>query len=111
MAIVGDFDADAILPLIDELFGHWTAPAHVAPILRRHADVAPVRKVLDTPDKENGFYTARMNLDLSIEDADFPALMLANYVFGEGGLKSRLMDRIRQKDGLSYGGGSQLVGR
>jgi zinc protease len=110
MAIVGDFDADAILPLIDELFGHWVAPAHVAPILRRHEDVAPVRKVLDTPDKENGFYTARMNLDLSIEDADFPALMLANYVFGEGGLKSRLMDRIRQKDGLSYGGGSQLSG-
>jgi zinc protease len=35
--------------------------------------------------------------------------MLANYVFGEGGLKSRLMDRIRQKDGLSYGGGSQLA--
>ena len=109
MAIVGDFDADAIVPLIDELFGHWVAPAHVAPILRRHEDVAPIRKVLDTPDKENGFYTARMNLDLGIEDADFPALMLANYVFGEGGLKSRLMDRIRQKDGLSYGGGSQLV--
>lgn len=109
MAIVGDFDADAIVPLIDELFGHWTAPAHVAPILRRHEDVAPIRKTLDTPDKENGFYTARMNLDLSVEDADFPALMLANYVFGEGGLKSRLMDRIRQKDGLSYGGGSQLV--
>jgi zinc protease len=24
-------------------------------------------------------------------------------VFGQGGLKSRLMDRLRQKDGLSYG--------
>jgi zinc protease len=34
--------------------------------------------------------------------------MLANYIFGDGGLKSRLMDRIRQKDGLSYGGGSHL---
>jgi zinc protease len=109
LAIVGDFDADAIVPLVDQLFGHWVAPAHVAPVLRRHADVAPMRKVLDTPDKENGFYTARLNLDLNIEDADYPALMLANYMFGDGGLKSRLMDRIRQKDGLSYGGGSQLV--
>ena len=109
LAIVGDFDADAIVPLVDELFGHWAAPAHVAPVLRRHADVAPMRKVLDTPDKENGFYTARLNLDLNIDDADYPALMLANYIFGEGGLKSRLMDRIRQKDGLSYGGGSQLA--
>jgi zinc protease len=109
LSIVGDFDADAIVPLIEELFGNWKAPAHVAPVLRRHEEIAPFRKVLDTPDKENGFYTARLNLDLNIEDADYPALMLANYVFGEGGLKSRLMDRIRQRDGLSYGGGSQLV--
>jgi zinc protease len=109
LAIVGDFDAEAVVPLVDELFGHWVAPAHVAPVLRRHADIAPIHKMLGTPDKENAFYTARLNLDLNIEDADYPALMLANYVFGEGGLKSRLMDRIRQKDGLSYGGGSQLV--
>jgi zinc protease len=49
-----------------------------------------------------------MNLDLNTDDADYPALMLADYIFGGGGLKSRLMDRIRQKDGLSYGGGSSL---
>jgi zinc protease len=108
MAIVGDFDAKAIAPLVDELFGHWKAPEHVAPVLRRHADVAPMNRTIDTPDKENGFYAARMNLDLNVEDPDYPALMLANYIFGEGGLRTRLMERIRQKDGLSYGGGSQL---
>ncbi len=108
MAIVGDFDPKEVVPLVDALFGKWTAPARVAPILRRHAEVAPLTKTIDTPDKENGFYLARMNLDLNLEDPDYPALMLANYVFGEGGLKSRLMDRIRQKDGLSYGGGSDL---
>ncbi|KQQ86820.1 pitrilysin family protein [Massilia sp. Leaf139] len=108
MAIVGDFDAQAIVPLVDELFGAWKAPANVAPVLRRHAEIAPLKTTLNTPDKENGFYTARLNLDLNIDDADYPALMLANYIFGEGGLRSRLMDRIRQKDGLSYGGGSQL---
>ena len=109
LAIVGDFDADAVAPLIEQLFGSWKAEASVAPLLRRHEQIAPIRTVLDTPDKENGVYTARLNLDLNIEDPDYPALMLANYVFGEGGLKSRLMDRIRQQDGLSYGGGSQLV--
>ncbi|WP_374040109.1 M16 family metallopeptidase [Massilia sp. IC2-477] len=109
MAIVGDFDPKEIVPLVDTLFGNWKAPANVAPVLRRHAEVAPLAKTLDTPDKENGFYMANMNLDLNIEDADYPALMLANYIFGEGGLKSRLMDRIRQKEGLSYGGGSDLA--
>jgi len=72
------------------------------------AEVTPVARTLNTPDKENGFYIARMNLDLNSDDPDFPALMLANYIFGEGGLQSRLMDRIRQKDGLSYGGGSDV---
>ncbi len=110
LAIVGDFDPKEVVPLVDALFGKWAAPANVAPILGKHADVAPATKMLDTPDKENGFYVARMNLDLNLEDPDYPALMLANYIFGEGGLKSRLMDRIRQKDGLSYGGGSELSG-
>jgi zinc protease len=109
MAIVGDFDPKAITPLIDELFGHWKAAAHVAPILRRFAEVAPIHKLIDTPDKENGVYTARQNLDLNVDDPDYPALTLANFIFGEGGMRSRLMDRIRQKDGLSYGGSSQLV--
>jgi len=96
------------VPLVDELFGKWKAQENVAPVLRRYETIAPLKQTLDTPDKENGVYVARQNLDLNIDDPDYPALMLANYIFGEGGLRSRLMDRIRQKDGLSYGGGSQL---
>jgi zinc protease len=108
MAIVGDFDPREITPLVTELFGSWRARQPSAPVLDTYADVKPATLVLDTPDKENGFYSARINLDLNVDDADYPALSLANYIFGEGGLKSRLMDRIRQKEGLSYGGGSSL---
>lgn len=108
MAIVGDFDPQQVTPLVNELFGAWRAPQAHTPVLDTFAEVAPVTRTLDTPDKENGFYIARLNLDLNVDDADFPALSLANYIFGDGGLKSRLMDRIRQKDGLSYGGGSDV---
>lgn len=109
MAIVGDFDPDQIVPLVDSLFGAWKAPQAPAPILGEYADVPATQGSLDTPDKENGFYVGAMNLDLNVDDPDYPALALANYIFGEGGLKSRLMDRIRQKEGLSYGGGSDLT--
>jgi len=108
LAIVGDFDAKAVVPLVDQLFGVWKAPMHSAPVLYKYADIAPVRKAFNTPDKENGFYAARVSLDLNVDDPDFPALTLADYIFGGGGLKSRLMDRIRQKEGLSYGGTSHL---
>jgi zinc protease len=35
-------------------------------------------------------------------DPDYPAMSVANYVFG-GSTNSRLWNRIRQKEGLSYG--------
>jgi len=35
-------------------------------------------------------------------------LIIANSILGGGSLKSRLADRIRQKDGISYGVGSAL---
>ena len=39
--------------------------------------------------------------------ADFPALVLGNYILGQGA-SSRLFGRIRGKEGLSYGVGSQF---
>jgi zinc protease len=42
------------------------------------------------------------------QNPDYPALLLANYMLGGGFLNSRLATRIREKDGLSYGVGSQL---
>src|SRR5205085_10880341 len=41
-------------------------------------------------------------------DPDYPALSLGNYVLGSSGFTSRLMDRLRQKEGWSYGAGSQV---
>ena len=36
------------------------------------------------------------------EDPDYPAVMMANYMFGASGLGTRLSRRIRDKEGLSY---------
>lgn len=41
--------------------------------------------------------------------ADFYPLYIANYLFGGAGLNSRLNQRIREKEGLTYGGYSGLV--
>jgi zinc protease len=109
LAVVGDFDAGAVAQVIEASFANWNSAAPYARITREFADVVAIHKNIDTPDKENGFYSAHMNLDLGDNDADYPALTLANYIFGGGaGLDSRLLDRIRKKDGLSYGGQSSL---
>jgi zinc protease len=53
-------------------------------------------------------YYAGLQLQIRDDDADYPALVLANYMLGGGFLNSRLAVRVRQQEGLSYGIGSQL---
>ncbi len=108
LSIVGDFDKAVASKAIADSYSGWESHMPYTRISSRHAPKEPLHATLNAPDKENGVYESRLDLDLSINDADYPALELANYIFGNGGLKSRLMDRIRQKDGLSYGGGSGL---
>jgi len=109
IAIVGDFDAQAIEPLLRELFTGFVSRAPYARLLNEPRPVAPARLVSATPDKENAFFRARLVLDARDDDADAPALVVANAIFGGGsGLSNRLIERLRQRDGLSYGAGSAL---
>ena len=62
-----------------------------------------------TPDKSNAEYLAGLSFPLSDSDPDYPALRIGNFIFGGSTLASRLGDRIRQKDGLSYGATSSFV--
>jgi len=110
IALVGDFDAARIEPLLVEQFGAWKSKAPYERLLNDFVDVPATRIFIDTPDKENAFYRARIALDLRDDDPDAPALVLANRIIGGGsGLHNRLVDRIRQKDGLSYGIGAGLL--
>lgn len=108
LAIVGDFDADVAVKTVADALGSWKSAVPYSRIPEQYFDIPAAHLNIDTPDKENGFYTARLNLDMRDDDPDFPALLVANYLFGEGGLDSRLINRIRQKDGLSYSADSGL---
>ena len=103
IAIVGDFDPVAVRKQLESLFTEWKSPKAYAPIGTRFTDVAARQERFETPDKPNAVLLARHNLPLRVTDADYPALLTANRIFGGGALKSRLGDRIRQKEGLSYG--------
>ncbi len=108
LAIVGDFDEPAVSKLLGDLFGGWKSAAKFERVPSVYQDVAAENRSLETPDKANAFFIAGQNLKLRDDDPDYPALVLGNYMLGGGFLNSRLAVRIRQKDGLSYGVGSQL---
>jgi zinc protease len=63
---------------------------------------------LTTPDKANATYAAGMVFPLRDDASDYPALVMANYIFGGSALDSRLGTRVRQQEGLSYSVGSNL---
>ena len=108
MAIVGDFDPAEASKVTQEVFGEWKSRAPYQRMPAENFAAEAKSETLNIPDKENAVYSARVNMDLRTDDPDYPALCMANFIFGQSGLKSRLMDRVRQKDGLSYGAGSGI---
>ncbi|GAB6196147.1 M16 family metallopeptidase [Lysobacter xanthus] len=108
ISVVGDFDAAAMRAQLEMLFAGWKAPVKYAPVPTHFTEVAPERRQIEAPDKSNAVVVARHNLSLNEADADYAPLVVANYILGGGSMGSRLGDRIRGKEGLSYGVGSSL---
>jgi zinc protease len=108
LAVVGDFETKEVEKLANDLFGTWKSPKPYARLAESFKEIAPKNEELPTPDKANAFFIAAQRLNLRDDDPDYPALVLANEILGGGFLNSRITTRLRQKDGLSYGAGSQL---
>jgi len=105
LAVVGDFDPAEVRKIAVEEFGAWKSPAPYTQVTRTWQKIEPVNRMIETPDKANALFAAGTTMALTEDDPDYPAMVLANRMFG-GDLKSRLWRRIREKDGLSYGVGS-----
>lgn len=108
IAVVGDFDDREVATLLGELFDTWKNPRPFSRIVSVYQDVPAINQSFETPDKANAFFLAGMTLNVRQDDPDYPALVLGNYLLGGGFLSSRLAVRLRQKEGLSYGVGSEL---
>jgi len=109
LCIVGDFDPDACLPILREALAGWKAKEPYRRIAMKIPDgLKGSHHSIDTPDKANATFVAGMLLPLRDDDVDYPGMEIADYLFGSSSLSSRLGDRVRQKEGLSYGVSSSL---
>ncbi len=108
IVVVGDFDPVRVEALAKDLFGAWKSTTPYVRMTRGYAKIEPETKVIETPDKANALFLAGSRFRMSDEDPDYPSIVIANFMFG-GSNASRLMERLRQKEGFSYGVQSQMT--
>jgi zinc protease len=102
ISISGQFDPAQMQKLVTELFGDWKSASRYQRVPNPYAPVSAINNKIETPDKQNALFLAGMPMKVTDEDPDYAALTIAGMVFG-GSPNSRLFQRIRVHDGLSYG--------
>jgi zinc protease len=111
LAIVGDFEPAEVISWAESTLEGWSRKQ---PYRRVEYQAFPEyqtgRVTFNTPDKANCVYFAGQTFAMKDDHPEYPALVLGNYVLG-GSPAARLFDRVRQREGLSYGVGSSLSAR
>lgn len=105
MALVGDVDEDQLENLMPDFAQSEKTPYQR--LKRQFIANVHVDEIIDTKDKEMALIAYAYNFPMRDDHEDFAALRMASYLFGEN-MNSRLMSRIREKEGISYGAGSWL---
>jgi len=109
LTIVGDFDPESTLKDFSKTFAGWESKHRYARLERKaFPNISGGKQSINTPDKANATYRAGLTFAMDDRDPDYPALVIGDYILGSSTLSSRLGDRIREKEGLSYGVGSSL---
>ena len=102
LAIVGDLTQDEAAALVQTHFGSWKkgTPPNFTP--RKPAPIE--RKMVQLIEKDLSQSTIILgHTGISRTNPDYYAITVMNYILGAGGFSSRLMDNIRDKQGLAYG--------
>jgi zinc protease len=107
-AVVGPVDQAAVQKAAGELLGNWNTAMAYKPMVAGYKKVAPINQKIETPDKANAQFEAGVRFQMSEDDPDYPAMLLAGYMFG-GPITSRVSDRIRNREGLSYGANARVA--
>lgn len=102
LAVVGPVDPAQLTQQLRAAFDDWRSPQPYARIPAPLQEHPAARIALDLPEKANAAYVATLPLPLDDEDADIPALYTAVQLLG-GRAGTRLWNRLREQEGLSYG--------
>ncbi len=100
LALVGPITLEAVRAPLQRLWGDWGAREPYAPWVNEYIAPAPAgTQVVRVPDKANASYTGRIGFAMNESSPDFAALFAATQLMS----RVNLWERVREKEGLSYG--------
>lgn len=102
LTIVGDVTAEQATALVQTHFGSWKKGVVQSRTAKKPAVID--KKIVQLVEKDLTQSTIVIgHSGISRTNPDFYAVTVMNHVLGAGGFSSRLMDTIRDKQGLAYG--------
>lgn len=106
-SVVSAIPADKVEAIVNKTFGKWTTNVKYSKIYPEYFPTkAKVQEVI-TPDKENGVLVGQLNYQMDRKSSEYPAFVMADAMLGSGGfMGDRISQRLREKEGISYGAGS-----
>lgn len=108
LVLIGNLDTGVLQPKLFSLFGNWKSKvAYSRPdtLIGNPISHKLHKKI---PNKSFGVYRAKLPLNLN-GDKDAIALKLVNSIFGDGSLNSKLVSRLREREGISYNSNSNVT--
>ncbi|HET6995687.1 MAG TPA: pitrilysin family protein [Chitinophagaceae bacterium] len=106
-SFVGEIDKKQVTDFLQNSFGKWNSKMPYKAVEPKYFDVPATIESIATPDKTNAALIGNINLNISEKHADYPALFMANELLGGGAfLSSRIPQRLRENEGMSYGAGT-----
>jgi zinc protease len=106
---VGVVDKDLVSSKLSDIFKGWAPKVAYTKIAKRFKASNSANETLQIDDKTNAVHAGGMSIAISQKDPNYTALYMMNELLGGGSfLNSRIPQRLREAEGMSYGAGSFL---
>ena len=110
-ALVGGIDKQVAKDFLKNTLDNWSPQIDFKRIATEYFDVKSISQTIQINDKTNAAVMGNLNLNIGENNPDYPAVDIANEMLGGGAfLSSRIPQRLREAEGMSYGAGTYVSG-
>ena len=110
IVLVGDVDEAAVDASLGKAFAGWAGGKPIPSTAKAPLPTSATTQKVNMPGKTSVTFVIGQPSELRYTDQNYQALNMATAVLGSGFFSARLLDHVRNREGLTYGIGARLTG-